>query len=412
MVETLLLNFLFLLLPILTSVLFFETKLNIFNKYKLLIGSSISLLLCMTFPLKLDMGFIFDLRWIPLIVMALFGGYKMVFPLYIILNSYRLLIGGGEGFYHSFAFSTVILLVIPFFREKFIVQNPNRRVAYGILATLLMMVLYFTSLSYFYQELTAEFWKLVVNALLIYTPVIFIILTMIEKIISNVERHDIYIQSERLKVISELSASIAHEIRNPLTVTNGFLQLLANSKTITEEENRYVDFSLKELQRAEAIVNEFLSFSKPQSVHMIDSDFKDEIEYVVNILHPYAAKNKVSIQVEFTNTLKKNYDENQIRQCFINLIKNSIEAMKEDGGIVSIDVSAQKGNIQFVVKDSGKGMTSEEISQLGIPYYSTKKEGTGLGMFMVYRTIDCLNGKIEVKSTPGKGTTMFITIPV
>ena len=152
-----------------------------------------------------------------------------------------------------------------------------------------------------------------------------------------------------LKVISELSASIAHEIRNPLTVTNGFLQLLANSKTITEEENRYVDFSLKELQRAEAIVNEFLSFSKPQSVHMIDSDFKDEIEYVVNSLHPYAAKNKVSIQVEFTNTLKKNYDENQIRQCFIYLIKNSIEAMKEDGGVVSIDVSAQKGNIQFVV---------------------------------------------------------------
>ena len=80
--------------------------------------------------------------------------------------------------------------------------------------------------------------------------------------------------------------------------------------------------------------------------------------------------------------------------------------------MVSNDVSAQKGNIQFVVKDSGKGMTSEEISQLGVPYYSTKKEGTGLGMFMVYRTIDCLNGKIEVKSTPGKGTTMFITIPV
>ena len=214
----------------------------------------------------------------------------MVFPLYIILNSYRFLIGGGEGFYHSFAFSTVIFLVIPFFREKFIVQNPNRRVAYGILATLLAMVLYFTSLSYFYQELTDEFWELVVNALLIYTPVIFIILSLIEKIIANVKRHEIYIQSERLKVISELSASIAHEIRNPLTVTNGFLQLLANSKTITDEENRYVEFSLKELPRAEAIVNDFLTFSKPQSAHMVYSDFKNEIEYVENIIHPYAAK--------------------------------------------------------------------------------------------------------------------------
>ncbi len=130
----------------------------------------------MAFPLKLDMGFIFDLRYIPFIIVALFGGYKMVFPLYIILNSYRFLIGGGEGFYHSFIFSTLILLVIPFFREKFIVQNPNRRVAYGILAALFMMVLYFYVFELFLPTIEAEFWKLVVNALLIYTPVIFIIL--------------------------------------------------------------------------------------------------------------------------------------------------------------------------------------------------------------------------------------------
>ncbi|MCG7336961.1 HAMP domain-containing histidine kinase [Sporosarcina sp. ACRSM] len=410
--ETLLLNFLFLLLPVLISVIFFENKWNTFNKFSLIFWSSVSLLLCMAFPLKLEIGFMFDLRWIPFIVVALFGGYKMALPLYIVLNVYRYLIGGGDGFYHSLAFATVILLVIPFFREQFIVQTPNRRVAYGIIATLSMMALYFTSLGFFYEELTDEFWELVINSLLTYTVVIFIIMSLIEKIISNVKRREIYIQSERLKDISELSASIAHEIRNPLTVTNGFLQLLNSSKTITPEEKRYIDFSLTELERAETIVNDFLAFSKPQSIHMVYSNFKDELEYVKNILGPYATKNNVAIHIECTNKLKKSYDESQVRQCFINLIKNSIESMKEEGGNITIDISAQNSNILIEVKDSGIGMTSEELSQLGVPYYSTKKEGTGLGMFMVYRTINSLNGKIEVESTLGKGTTMLITIPV
>ena len=237
-------------------------------------------------------------------------------------------------------------------------------------------------------------------------------MALIEKIISNIKRREMYVQAERMRDVSHFSASIAHEIRNPLTVTSGFLQLLNESKTITADEKIYIEFSLKELERAETIVSDFLTFSKPQSEHMVFSDFAKDVKYVENIMQPYAKMNQVKILVRLTNTLKTTYDENQMQQCLINLVKNGIESMQEHGGMLYVDVSEHKKNILIKIQDSGSGMTREGISQLGKPYYSTKQEGTGLGMFMVYSTIRNVKGEIKVKSTVGKGTTFLLYIPV
>ncbi|MGG3562654.1 HAMP domain-containing sensor histidine kinase [Neobacillus rhizosphaerae] len=219
-------------------------------------------------------------------------------------------------------------------------------------------------------------------------------------------------QSERLNVVSELSASVSHEIRNPLTVTSGFLQLLYESKTINHEERRYVELSLQELNRAERIVSNYLSLAKPQSENMVYSDFREDAEYIKDLIIPYATMHQVEVQFCFNNTLKKRYDKNQIQQCLINLLKNGIEAMKDKGGTLIIDIFEQKQNIVFKIQDSGIGMTKEEILRLGKPYYSTKEEGTGLGMLMVYSTVNKVKGKIEVESEKGRGTTFLITIPV
>lgn len=411
LIETILLNFMFLLFPVLIALIYFEDNLTNFNKYNLVLMASISLVLCMAFPIKLDLGFIIDLRYIPFIIIALFGGYRMVFPLYLVLNAYRFIIG-GEGIYHSLIFSTVIFLIVPLLSRKFIQQNAQKRILYTIGTGISVFGFYFFTLSFNYPALTNEFWTLVIYYLTTHVIVIFILMSLIEKIISNVKTREMYLRSERLKDISDLSASIAHEIRNPLTVTSGFLQLLNGSKTITPDEKIYIEFSLRELDRAEKIVSDFLTFSKPQCANMVYSNFKKEVEYVENIMRPYAKMNQVEIQVSFTNMLKKKYDENQIQQCFINLFKNGIEAMKENGGILYVDVSEQMSHIQINIKDSGVGMTGQEIAQLGKPYYSTKKEGTGLGMLMVYSTIRNVKGEIKVESTVGEGTTFLISIPV
>nr|WP_275950931.1 HAMP domain-containing sensor histidine kinase [Cytobacillus citreus] len=208
-----------------------------------------------------------------------------------------------------------------------------------------------------------------------------------------------------------MAASVAHEIRNPLTVTNGFLQLLGQSQEITKEEKQYIEYSLIELKRAEGIVSEFLAFSRPQSENMVYSDLQAETEYVKNIMTPFANMHDVQIQTRVLNTLKLRYDKNQIQQCLINLFKNAIESMRDTGGTLTIDVSEEKRAVVVKITDTGIGMTKEEITQLGRPYYSTKNEGTGLGMLMVYSTISKLNGKIKVESEKGKGTTFSFTIP-
>jgi two-component system sporulation sensor kinase B len=183
----------------------------------------------MIYPIKLEIGFIFDLRYIPFIIVALYGGYQKVIPLFMVLNLYRFVIG-GDGIWQSFLFSTAILLVIPFFHRRFLKANTKKRLYMAVSAALFTMILYLTTLSTFFEELTREYWTLATYSLITHVIIISLNVLMIEKVISNINNRESFLHTERLHVMSELSASVSHEIRNPLTVTNGFLQLLKESK--------------------------------------------------------------------------------------------------------------------------------------------------------------------------------------
>ncbi len=368
------------------------------------------MILCMTFPIELNIGFIFDLRYIPFVIVALFLGYRKAFPLYIVLNIYRFYLG-GDGVLQSFIFSTIIFMLIPLMSRKFIQLSSRNRVLFAALASFLTMGFYLLTLTFFFDKLNREFWILTCHALTTYTGMTIILMILIEKIGINIKKSERFLHSERLNVVSELAASVSHEIRNPLTVTSGFLQILNKSTTVNPEEKRYIEIALQELKRAEQIVSDYLSLAKPQSENMVYSNFETEMEYTKNLIIPYATMHQVDVQYYFNNSLNTKYDKNQIQQCLINLYKNAIEAMKGKGGTLSLDVSEKKKTIVIKIKDTGVGMTKEEISRLGKPYYSTKEEGTGLGMLVVYSAIDKIKGKIEVKSEKGKGTTFVITIP-
>lgn len=338
MFETLLLNFLFLLFPVLTFLIFFENRAYSYNRLILVFMSAVTMSLCIAKPIRLEIGYIFDLRYIPFIIVALFGGYRNVLPLYIILNAYRFYVGGG-GVFYSFLFATAILILVPLYKNRFLKLPSKGRVIAASLIALLIMGVYLLILGFVQDSLDRQFWILSLNALTTHVGVMSVIMILIEKIISNIKNRERIVQSERLNVVSELAASVSHEIRNPLTVTSGFLQLLNKSKTMTPEEKGFVELSLQELQRAEKIVSDYLSFAKPQSENMVYSNMKAESEYTKNIIMPYATMHKVDVQFSFNNSLNKNYDRNQIQQCLINLYKNGIEAMKEtDGGTLFIDI--------------------------------------------------------------------------
>ncbi|KHL96264.1 hypothetical protein QW71_08640 [Paenibacillus sp. IHB B 3415] len=411
MLETLLLNFLFMLFPVLIFLIFFENRPHAYNRKILVLLTAITMILCIAKPITLETGFIFDLRYVPFIIAALYGGYKNVLPLYLILNVYRFYIG-GEGTIHSFLFSTAVLIVVPLLSSKFIRSKPGTRISWATVIAVLTMGCYLIVLSMVTESLDMQFWMLTFYALTTHAAVMAVLMILLEQIITNLKNRDRIMQSERLNVVSELAASVSHEMRNPLTVTSGFLQLLNKSKTLTPEEKGYIELSLLELNRAEKIISDYLSFAKPQSENMVYSNLQAECEYTKNVIMPYATIHKVAVEFSFNNSLCAHYDRNLMQQCLINLYKNGIEAMKGmEDGVLSIDISERKQNIIISIRDTGIGMTKDEISRLGKPYYSTKEEGTGLGMLMAYSAINKVKGVIEVRSEKGKGTTFEIAIP-
>lgn len=304
-------------------------------------------------------------------------------------------------------------MVVPLINRKFVQMNSKNRIISAGTVCFLTFVFYLATLSTVFEVLNSDFWNITFSTLTANVGAILVIMVLIEKIISNMKNREQFIHSERLNVVSELSASVSHEIRNPLTVTSGFLQLLKASKTITQEERRYIELSLLEVLRAEKIVSDYLSFAKPQSENMVYSNFLTETEYAKNLIIPYAIMHQVDVQFHFNNTLYTRYDQNQIQQCLINLYKNGIEAMKDTGGgTLFISISEKEQNIIIKIQDTGIGMTRDQISRLGKPYYSTKEKGTGLGMLMVYSTINKVKGTIEIDSQKGKGTTFVLKIPI
>jgi two-component system, sporulation sensor kinase A len=214
-------------------------------------------------------------------------------------------------------------------------------------------------------------------------------------------------KSEKLSVIGQLAAGIAHEIRNPLTSLKGFVQLIRRN----DPSNHYYDIMLSELERINLIVNELLIVAKPQASSYRSNEIVSIVNDVVVLLESQAMMNNVTI--EFHRPVESIYVEceaNQIKQMFINIIKNAIESMTR-GGTLVIDINGSLGDKVVVrVQDEGCGIPEERLPRLGEPFYSTKDKGTGLGLMMCYKIIQEHGGHLRIDSEVGKGTTVEVAL--
>jgi two-component system, sporulation sensor kinase A len=216
--------------------------------------------------------------------------------------------------------------------------------------------------------------------------------------------------SEKLAIAGQLAAGIAHEIRNPLTSLKGFLQLIRSGYQGKQE---HYDIMASELDRIEMIVSELLVLSKPHhGVALQKKDLLALLRQVVVLLESQAIMNNVQLITQFqVDSLAIECNENQIKQVFINIIKNAIEAMPSGGSIV-IEATKQFEWIHIRIIDQGLGIPAETLSKLGEPFYSTKEEGTGLGLMVSFKIIRNHGGSIKVQSKLGEGTTFDIQLPV
>ncbi|WP_050181113.1 sensor histidine kinase [Domibacillus robiginosus] len=219
-------------------------------------------------------------------------------------------------------------------------------------------------------------------------------------------------QSERIKTAGQLAAAVAHEIRNPLTVVKGFLQLYEQDSSYNEETKKHFALMIDELNTAEKVISQFLTLSAPsKEVNMEKIKVKESLYSVTGLLHSYGLlhANQIKLEVEEECLIAANQME--FKQLCINLIKNAIEA-SEDGDSVLVRAKRVKKNVEISVIDYGKGMSETEIQSLGTPFYSLKSKGTGLGLMICFNIVKKYKGTIRFQSVKEKGTTVTIQFPL
>ncbi|WP_210469565.1 ATP-binding protein [Sporosarcina sp. 6E9] len=216
---------------------------------------------------------------------------------------------------------------------------------------------------------------------------------------------------ESLYEVGQLAASIAHEIRNPITTLKGFTQLLRNSTA--EESEKYLTVIDDEIIRMESILNEMLILSKPSIEEKTFISLPKLLSTMIKLFQPKARIEGISI-IQYTDDLEDVFifgDEGKLKQVLLNLMKNALEAMSH-GGKLTIGLEVIEDNqVNILVSDTGKGMSATQLKQIFVPFFTTETTGTGLGLPFVMKTIEEHGGTVSVSSEVGIGSVFTLSFP-
>lgn len=411
-IENLFIN-LFITLIIIQLIYFWHVKYGALGEINHLIvgiGQAISILLnILFFSVEPSPGAeMVSLSSISIILGIYYGRYSVGVGLYIItLIASFLHTTSFEWFY--FFSGLISFFAASIFREKYKKLMTNQRLLASSLTAFISSLAIMIIFTFMYVQETSL--KSSFLYVLLFTFGMVWMVYTIERLERSRNLKNKLIDTEKLQSVSHLAASISHEVRNPLTATKGFLQLLRNDENLTKEKKqKFIDIALSELDRAETIINDYLAFAKPQIDRKDHINIQIELSKVVDIVKPLANMQNVSIKIDVSPYIVEG-ERPLFQQCFVNILKNGIESM-EHGGFLTLTTVKKKKGVDIVIVDTGIGMNTEQIKRMGEPYFSTKGvEGTGLGMMAVYRIIDSMKGAVRVKSKPGEGTTFTIYFP-
>lgn len=406
-------NYLFVLLlnivPIFIYFYYFH-KMKIKNtRLFITIYCSTIIILAMSFSLEIAPGHIYDLRTIPWLLAFFYGGLPAGLLTTIVMAIYRYMIGYNEGLMITIIIVLITVPVLCFTIKKYKqAKTYGKKIMIACSTSLIPISIDVLATSFFTNKLTIMF---VIYLYLSHLVTFSIAIYLIESLSYQERKKEQMQQTERIRLIGEMAASVAHEIRNPLTVVKGYTHLLKEDSNMTMNQQEMLLLMSSELVRAEKIINDYLSLARPNQGEKEQIELAKVIKKVEELMNPYALLNNVKIynQVQTTCIIEAGQDE--ILQLFINMIKNAIEAM-EDKGEVVISEKLSENYIKINIKDNGKGMSEEELKRLGTPFYSTKTQGTGIGTMVCFNIIHHLNGKIQVKSKVNQGTTCSVYLPL
>ncbi|MES1040202.1 HAMP domain-containing sensor histidine kinase [Peribacillus simplex] len=414
MTKDLLINFLIILFPIfllqMSYLVKYVYRLEALKGSFLSIFPILSLVLCMLFPVVIEEDFVWDLRWIPFLLGGLYGGYRLGIILIVITLVIRYLSGGDNGFYISCITFPLMGISLFFISKYYLKMSVSKKILIGISLIFIVHILtQFISTVVFELTIGISIWK---QYFTIQVIGIVVVILLWEVILTNFQVLEKLVKAEKLQIVSHLAASISHEVRNPLTVTRGYIQMLSEDVS-PHTKVKYANIALKELDRATDVINDYLTFAAISPENTERLRVSEEMQHVVNSIKPLASNNGTELKLSLfeDGTYYIMGERKKFQQCLFNILKNGIESM-EHAGEIYIDLIRTASTIQIKIQDQGIGMTQEQIYRLGEPYFTTKNKGTGLGMMVSYSVIKSMEGTVHVSSEQGKGTCFSINLPI
>jgi len=219
------------------------------------------------------------------------------------------------------------------------------------------------------------------------------------------------IRADRLAAMGELTAGVAHEVRNPLGVIRASVQLLEDAHCDQARIFEAAEVIKQEIDRLDRVIKALLDFGRPSKPTLLHTDLNSVLEDVVLFTNRFAKQSSVHITFEAGDEVPLvNGDPDQLKQVFLNLVTNAVQAMDDEGGEITISSSGDGDYVTIAVQDTGPGISPQDLPKVFDPFFTKRAEGTGLGLTIVHRIIDEHDGHIEVESTP-EGTTFNVTLP-
>ncbi|MBE7101878.1 HAMP domain-containing histidine kinase [Bacillus cereus] len=382
------------------------------NRYFIMFLSSVTLVLSMTYSICFGTVCGYNFHPIPIVSGFLYGGIVGLIPA-IIFVAY-------EWIFKELSWLPIVevifLSIIPLFlSKKWSLFSRDKKLilafmiaSFYVLVSLvvgMLNVLLETGFTPYISNLYSGY--IFASLIMVMTMVFQVYLT--EYLNENALLRTEMQKSEKLNIVSELAASVAHEVRNPLTVVRGFIQLLESTEDVKNKD--YMRLVLAELDRAEQIISDYLNLARPQIEKKEHICLSAQLIEMTTLMSSFAAMQGVYLQVEISESLYTIGDKTKLKQAIMNVVKNGIEAIQGNKGYLKVTAIQKDEMIIIRVKDSGVGMTKEQLVRLGQPYYSLKEKGTGLGLMVTFSILQAHNGTLEYKSESGKGTEAIIILP-
>ena len=218
-------------------------------------------------------------------------------------------------------------------------------------------------------------------------------------------------QAERLAALGEMVAGVSHEIKNPLGIIQSTAELLGSLPDADETQKRLSGVIREESGRLNGIVTEFLDFARPQTPNLQETSLADILKKNLSFLEPELEKKGIRLEHNLdSRRFELRADPDLLYQAFLNILINALQA-QEGGGTVTVQVSRERNAHRVEIRDRGRGIDEENLSKLFNPFFTTKEQGTGLGLSIVKKIVEGHNGRIDIQTRPGEGTTVVIRLP-